>query len=334
MAIEARKWAWALGELGYHVRRVAGAIEDGGHPTTSCFPASRSMPPGAGPPRSGRRRRDRGRARRRRPRRRREPLLAAAQHRCRAARSRARPREHPGRVVFRHHDLPWQRRHLAHLGTELPPRVDGALHTTINLRSRRELEPRLHRRRDRAQLLRSRPTSRRPRTDRVSIRLHSRRVRRVATLARDRTQERARRGAFRVVSRPPQSRPTGSSVGRGPGGGRLRRHAGADRRALGRTRDLGRAAQVADAYAACDVVVFPSTIRASVSPLVSSAGPATHRANRSVGIAGAPGMTRNALRRARSCVRSHARGCNTTSSWSEPEIHAHVHVGSPGSRSR
>ena len=60
-----------------------------------------------------------------------------------AARSVARVTgEHHGRVLFRHHDLPWQRRHLAHLGDDLPPRVDGALHATINLRSRRELEAR------------------------------------------------------------------------------------------------------------------------------------------------------------------------------------------------
>jgi glycosyltransferase involved in cell wall biosynthesis len=44
--------------------------------------------------------------------------------------------------LFRHHDLPWQRRHLSHLGADLPPRLDGALHATINLRSRRELEAR------------------------------------------------------------------------------------------------------------------------------------------------------------------------------------------------
>ena len=49
---------------------------------------------------------------------------------------------HRGRVLFRHHDLPWQRRHLSHLGDDLPPRIDGALHATINLRSRRELEAR------------------------------------------------------------------------------------------------------------------------------------------------------------------------------------------------
>ena len=47
-----------------------------------------------------------------------------------------------GRVVMHHHDLPWQRRHLAHNGADLPPRHEGALHATINLRSRRELEAR------------------------------------------------------------------------------------------------------------------------------------------------------------------------------------------------
>src|SRR5260370_32754564 len=51
-------------------------------------------------------------------------------------------REHTGRVCFRHHDLPWQRRHLTHLEIDFPPRVDGALHATINLRTRRELQAR------------------------------------------------------------------------------------------------------------------------------------------------------------------------------------------------
>ncbi len=51
-------------------------------------------------------------------------------------------REHPGRVLFRHHDLPWQRRNLTALEDEFPPRLDGALHVTINLRSRRELQAR------------------------------------------------------------------------------------------------------------------------------------------------------------------------------------------------
>jgi glycosyltransferase involved in cell wall biosynthesis len=51
--------------------------------------------------------------------------------------------EHRGRVLFRHHDLPWQRRLFAHLEHEFPPREPAdALHTTVNLRSRRELEAR------------------------------------------------------------------------------------------------------------------------------------------------------------------------------------------------
>jgi glycosyltransferase involved in cell wall biosynthesis len=60
-----------------------------------------------------------------------------------AARAVARAAgSHGGRICFRHHDLPWQRRHLTHLEAEFPPRVEGALHATINLRSRRELHAR------------------------------------------------------------------------------------------------------------------------------------------------------------------------------------------------
>lgn len=42
------------------------------------------------------------------------------------------------RVVLRHHDLPWQRPATASV-TDIPPRIDGALHVTINARSRGEL---------------------------------------------------------------------------------------------------------------------------------------------------------------------------------------------------
>jgi mannosylglucosylglycerate synthase len=45
-------------------------------------------------------------------------------------------------VVFHHHDLPWQRRAFSHLAGEFPPRLPGALHVTINQRSRRELAAR------------------------------------------------------------------------------------------------------------------------------------------------------------------------------------------------
>src|SRR5215510_10947895 len=38
VAVEARKWDRALGELGFEVRRVAGAIEDAGQPDDTVLP--------------------------------------------------------------------------------------------------------------------------------------------------------------------------------------------------------------------------------------------------------------------------------------------------------
>jgi glycosyltransferase involved in cell wall biosynthesis len=141
VAVEARKWAWALGELGFHVRRVAGEIEDGGRPDDTVLPGLAIETNGGS--------RARGID---------DDAVTAAlggadlvivDNLCslplnvEAARSVARVvAGHRGRVLFRHHDLPWQRRHLAHLGADLPPRVEGAMHSTINLRSRRELEAR------------------------------------------------------------------------------------------------------------------------------------------------------------------------------------------------
>jgi mannosylglucosylglycerate synthase len=140
VAVEARKWDWALAELGFEVRRVAGAIEDDGRPDDIVLPELAIDAPGEPTPPVD----DAAIAKALRgadlvvvdnlcslPL---NPEAAAAVTRVVVA--------HKGRVVFRHHDLPWQRRHLAHLGSDLPPRVRGALHATINLRSRRELEAR------------------------------------------------------------------------------------------------------------------------------------------------------------------------------------------------
>ncbi len=141
VAVEARKWTWALGELGFHVRRVAGAIEDGGRADDTVLPGLAIGATGGGAVAAELD----------------ETAVAAAldadlvivDNLCSlplnvdAARVVAAvSARHRGRVLFRHHDLPWQRRHLAHLGADLPPRVDGALHATINLRSRRELQAR------------------------------------------------------------------------------------------------------------------------------------------------------------------------------------------------
>jgi glycosyltransferase involved in cell wall biosynthesis len=136
VAVEARKWAWALGELGFHVRRLAGAIEDDGLADDTVLPglaidASTGIDDAAVTAALD------------------GADLVIVDNLCSlplnvdAARSVAGVvAGHHGRVLFRHHDLPWQRRHLAHLGDDLPPRVDGAMHATINLRSRRELQAR------------------------------------------------------------------------------------------------------------------------------------------------------------------------------------------------
>ena len=50
VAVEARKWAWALGELGFGVRRVAGAIEDGGQPDDIALPGLALDAAGGGAP--------------------------------------------------------------------------------------------------------------------------------------------------------------------------------------------------------------------------------------------------------------------------------------------
>ena len=50
VSVEARKWAWALGELGFEVRRVAGAIEDGGRADDVVVPGLTIAPAAAPDP--------------------------------------------------------------------------------------------------------------------------------------------------------------------------------------------------------------------------------------------------------------------------------------------
>jgi glycosyltransferase involved in cell wall biosynthesis len=136
VSVEARKWTRALGELGFETRRVAGSIEGDPEPDDIVVPGlaiDAAEPVDAGALRAALDGAD----------------LVVADNICSlplnidAARATARAaREHGGRVCFRHHDLPWQRRHLKHLEAEFPPRQPGALHATINLRSRRELHAR------------------------------------------------------------------------------------------------------------------------------------------------------------------------------------------------
>jgi len=138
VSVEARKWRSALHALGFETRRVAGAIEGTGEPDDVVIPGLAIGPTDVAPidPDALHRALD-------------GADLVIVDNLCSlplnvdAARAVASAvSAHRGRVCFRHHDLPWQRRNLTRLETEFPPRVDGALHATINLRSRRELHAR------------------------------------------------------------------------------------------------------------------------------------------------------------------------------------------------
>jgi glycosyltransferase involved in cell wall biosynthesis len=136
VAVEARKWAGALDTLGFDVRRVAGELtgpDRDGDVLVPTLALDATDAPDL------------------------DEIVAAldgsdlvvAENICSlpmnpaASLAVARALDaHRGRVVFHHHDLPWQRTTFRDFEDEVPPRVDGALHVTINHRSRRELEAR------------------------------------------------------------------------------------------------------------------------------------------------------------------------------------------------
>jgi glycosyltransferase involved in cell wall biosynthesis len=269
VAVEARKWEWALGELGFEVRRVAGAIEDDGRAGDTVLPglaldAARSD--GAGPIDEA-------------------EIVAALRgadlvivdNLCslplnvEAAATVARvAAEHRGRVVFRHHDLPWQRRHLAHLGADLPPRVTGAMHATINLRSRRELEARGY---SGAATIHNFFDLDPPPGDRAATRARfGFRDDELVLLQPSRAIERKNvPGAVRVATH--LARMTERPVHLWVSGPAEDGYHDTLARIIERADmpvTLGRTDRVADAYAACDVVVFPSTWEGFGNPVIES----------------------------------------------------------------
>jgi mannosylglucosylglycerate synthase len=136
VSVEARKWAWALGELGFDVRRIAGEFEDDGRPDDIVVPGLTIAPsfdvdePNIADALAG-------------------ADLVVVENVCSLPLNPAASRAvagavstTPARVLFHHHDLPWQRRALSYLEDEFPPRRAGATHVTVNLRSRRELQAR------------------------------------------------------------------------------------------------------------------------------------------------------------------------------------------------
>jgi glycosyltransferase involved in cell wall biosynthesis len=137
VAVEARKWHDALASLGFRVRRVAGELVGGPSDDDIELPflaIDSDLAPDDAALRAAIAGSD----------------LVIADNICSlplnvaASRGVARVLDDvaardDARVLLRHHDLPWQRRQLRDLGSEFPPRIAGALHVTINLRSRREL---------------------------------------------------------------------------------------------------------------------------------------------------------------------------------------------------
>ncbi len=137
VAVEARKWEWALHELGFRVRRVAGELDDGLRPDDAWLPFLAIDPAEASAP---------------------DPVALAAalagadlvvvENLCSlpinpdastlAAEVLA---EHNGAVTFHHHDLPWQRAGLS-TPEGLPPHRPNSLHVTVNDYSRVQLEHR------------------------------------------------------------------------------------------------------------------------------------------------------------------------------------------------
>ena len=263
VSVEADKWERALRELGFSVRRVAGELGDERADDT-CLPwLSITADPRAADP----------------------DALAAAlvgvdlvvvENLCslplNAGASRAAVAalaRRPGRVVFHHHDLPWQRPDLVDV-PDFPPELPGALHVTINDRSRAELAARgivavtVHNRFDFDE----------PPGDRTATRAHfgfadrdlvllqpTRAIPRknvgaglafaeaLAPLVPDRTLRYWRTGAVEDGYEPELRR--------------LEAAASVDIR-------QGRAKRTRDAYGAADVVLFPSTWEGFGNPVIES----------------------------------------------------------------
>jgi glycosyltransferase involved in cell wall biosynthesis len=138
VSVEAAKWMNALGTLGFESRRVGGEVlgalrpSDVVVPWLALHPATEGPAPDPGPLVALLDRGD----------------VAVIENVCslplnvNAARAVADAVSRSGsRIVLRHHDLPWQRPVTAGI-SDLPPRPPGALHVTINRRSREELAER------------------------------------------------------------------------------------------------------------------------------------------------------------------------------------------------
>jgi glycosyltransferase involved in cell wall biosynthesis len=270
VGVEAAKWEWALRELGFTTRRVAGELEGTARPDDAWLAFLAIDPvPGAVP--------DPGAL---------AASLAGAdlvvvENLCSlplnveaATVARDVLATHRGRVCFHHHDFAWERPHLAHVGG-FPPIRPNSLHVTISAYAQREL----HRRGITAHVVpnsfdfdafdgdgrATRATLGFAETD-VLLLQPTRAIPRKNT-------EGGLRFAREVAARLPDRRVRYWITGPAEDG----YEAELDRLVAdaGVSVHIGRTPRAADAYSACDLVVFPSTWEGFGNPVVESV--AAHR---------------------------------------------------------
>lgn len=262
VSVEAHKWEAALTSLGYTTRRVAGEILDARRDDDTLVPelaidAGTEPPPAA--VEAALSRADLVVV---------ENLLSLPLN-LGASRVVAKVAESLPRVVLRHHDLPWQRGEHARV-TDLPPPLPDAVHVTINDRSRRELAVRgIHATTIRNHFDLDPPRGRREATrarlgvgDRDVLVLHPVRAiprknvpRALAFVADLETRLAGRRVHYWL--------PGPAEDGYAPTLVALLR---ATSVSVLRDADIG----MADAYAACDLVVFPSSWEGFGNPVIES----------------------------------------------------------------
>jgi glycosyltransferase involved in cell wall biosynthesis len=137
VGVEAAKWEWALRELGFTTRRVAGEMEGTlrADDTWLAFlaidpvPGARTDPGALAAALAG-------------------ADLVVVENLCSLPLNLEASRvardvlaRHPGRVCFHHHDFAWERAHLAHI-EGFPPERPGSLHITISAYARDQLRAR------------------------------------------------------------------------------------------------------------------------------------------------------------------------------------------------
>ncbi len=263
VSVETRKWEEALRRLGFRTRRVAGELGDPRREDTLLPFLAIEPPPGVAldPSAFALAIRDAD--------------LVVVENLCSlpinedaATLARHVLADHAGRVLFHHHDLPWERAHLAHL-VDFPPRRPNSLHVTINEQARVSLAERgieavtIRNAFDLAPAPGDRLATRRA----LGVPLEDRLVLQPTRAIPRKEVGRGIRFAEELAAR--SERPVTYWLTGPAEDGFDDRLAGLLEAARVDVR-LGRAARAEDAYAAADVVVFPSSWEGFGNPVIES----------------------------------------------------------------